>query len=441
MYAANGVSAYFVYSVGPATPLIADDLGISLQSAALHGSAMAAALLTAGAISSPIIRRLGRLPAIAMSMSVMGAGVVLVLIAPMLAVSLLGAFLAGTGGAVTAVAANATLADEHPDLAPAVLTEANATAGWVGLFAPLLMGVFLSIGLGWRVGLAMALPMCAGMAVGAMALRRRRRETASTAAADAARAAEQAAVERAAHGGDLDVAVAAPLGGESLVVPRESHQLSHEPAIPEPLELADDDPVPAAPDPALARRVPGAFWIVMAAVAAAAGAEFAVNYWGATLLRENTGSSVGAVTAVMSAPVAGIAVGRTLGARLALRLSAHSMLVGGWAVALVGFLVFWRAGLLPLAALGLFITGLGLSVIYPLLLDRIVLFLPHRKDWGLAVGYAFVGAAIGLAPYGLGALAGVVGVAPAFLVVPSLMAIGLVAVLASRPQPAASSPT
>ena len=90
-------------------------------------------------------------------------------------------------------------------------------------------------------------------------------------------------------------------------------------------------------------------------------------------------------------------------------------------------------GIAPLAALGLFITGLGLSVIYPLLLDRIVLFLPHRKDWGLAVGYAFVGAAIGLAPYGLGALAGVVGVAPAFLVVPSLMAIGLLAVLASRP--------
>ena len=70
LYAVNGVSAFFVYSVGPATPLIAGDLGVTPQVAALHGTAMAAA--------------------------------------------------------IAAVAANAPLADAHPDFAPTVLTEASA---------------------------------------------------------------------------------------------------------------------------------------------------------------------------------------------------------------------------------------------------------------------------------------------------------------------------
>ena len=38
MYAVNGVSAYFIYAVGPATPLLADDLDVSPTAAALHGS-------------------------------------------------------------------------------------------------------------------------------------------------------------------------------------------------------------------------------------------------------------------------------------------------------------------------------------------------------------------------------------------------------------------
>ena len=390
-YATNGASAFFVYSVGPATPLIARDLGISEQSAALHGAAMAAALLTTGALAARVIARWGRLATISMAMAAMALGVLVVVVAPSLAVSLLGTYLAGTGGGVAAVAALATLADAHPDAAPTVLTEANAAAGWVGLFAPLLMGAFLAVGLGWRVGLAVAIPLCLGLAVAVRSLRR-----------------TQPALARAAA-----VAPAAPPATTPTA-----------PAASEPAAVADST-----------RSVPGVFWIVMLAVSAAAGAEFAVNYWGATLLGENTGATAGAVTAAMSAPVAGVAVGRTFGARLAMGVSAHSMLVGGWLVGLLGFAAFWRASALPVAVVGLFVTGLGLSVIFPLLLDRAVLLLPERKDWALAIVYPFVGVAVGLAPYGLGALAGQVGVLTAFLVVPLIRAVGLVAVLGSRPAP------
>ena len=386
MYAVNGVSAFFVYSVGPATPLIADDLSVSAQAASLHGTAMAAALLTSGAVATPALRRYGRAGTIGRCMLVMALGVLLILAAPVLAVSLVGAFLAGCSGSVAAISANATLAEVHPEVAPTVLTEANAAAAWVGLFAPLLMGAFLTVGAGWRWGLALAVPLCLVMVpVTRSALR--------SAGVDEPAGQARERAERA----------AAPAGAPSQ-----------------------------AP---LRAPVPPILWVVMLAVAAAAGVEFAVNYWGATLLAQNTGAPAGTITAAMSAPVAGVAVGRTLGARLALRVPAHPLLIGGWALALLGFAGFWRAGSVPLAFVGMFVTGLGLSVLYPLLLDRAVLLLPQNPDRALALAMPFVGVAIGVAPFGLGAVAGVVGVGTAFLVVPLLMAMGLGAVLLSRPAP------
>ena len=167
LYAVNGVSAFFVYSVGPATPLIADDLGITRQVAALHGDGHGRGPAHRGGTGGPDDLALGPAAhAIVGALLVMAVGVLAVLVAPALAVSLLGAFIAGAGGAVAAVAANATLADAHPDVAPTVLTEANGTAAWVGLFAPLLMGVFLTIGLGRRVGLGPVGPPVPGHGLG-----------------------------------------------------------------------------------------------------------------------------------------------------------------------------------------------------------------------------------------------------------------------------------
>jgi MFS family permease len=397
MYATNGVSAFFVYSVGPATALIAGDLGISPQSAALHGTSIAAAMLTAGAIASPIIARRGRLSAVSTGLVGMSLGVLAILVAPVLAVSLLGAYLAGVGGGVSMIAANATLSVAHAETAATVLTEANAAAAWVGLFSPLLMGMFLAVGLGWRWGLALAIPLCLTAAW---------------------------AVRKLVAARSSDPVHASPLTPAPAVAAARPDRSRALPADP----MAGDTPRPSS------RGFPPAIWVVMIAVAATAGAEFGVGYWGATLIAENTGAAAGTATAAMSAPVAGVAVGRTLGAPLSLRAPAHPLLVGGWVVALLGFATFWRAGLLPIAVLGLFVTGLGLSLTYPLLLDRAVLLMPDRADRAISLAAPFVGVAIGLAPFVLGALAGQVGVGAAFLVVPTLLVIGLVAVLATRPK-------
>ncbi len=396
-YAVNGVSAFFLYSVGPATQLIAEDLGISAQSAALHGTAMAAALLVTPVLAPPATRLWGRRRAVAGSLVAMPVGVLIMLLAPSLPVSLAGAFLAGSFGSVAAVGANAGLAERHPGVASSALSEATALAAWVGVLAPLLMGAFLSAGLGWRVGLAVVIPMALGLAVLVRLGASGRRER------------------------------SAGVGSR----PERGRQ---PPADPSPIRAQDSGTVSV---PVSGRSpIPAAYWLVMAGITAAAGAEFAVNYWGAALLREGTDGSAGAVTAALSAPIAGVAIGRMIGARWALRTSPHRLMVGGWGLALLGFAVFWPAASIPIAATGLFVVGLGLSVLFPMLLDRAVLQMPQQPDRAMALASPFLGAAIGILPYALGALVAKVGVSAAFLTVPALMILGLGAVLGSRPAPA-----
>ncbi len=392
-YGVNGVSAFFLYSVGPATLLIADDLGVSAQAAALHGTAMAAALLLTPLLAPPATRRWGRRRTIAAALAAMPVGVLVMLLAPTLAVSLLGAFLAGCAGSVAAVAANAALADAHPRVSSTVLSEATALAAWVGVLAPLLMGVFLDAGLGWRLGLGMAVPLALGVAGLVW------RSGEGRARPEGSR--------------DATAARADPAGGPAA------------PAAGPPGWLAEHG-----------GRIPPRYWLVMVGLVAAAGAEFAVNYWGAALLERTTDGTPGAVTAALSAPIAGVAIGRMVGARWALRTAPHRLMLGGWCVALLGFAVFRWAGSVPIAALGMFVIGLGLSVLFPMLLDRAVLLMPAQPDRAMAMASPFLGAAIGILPYALGGLVAQVGVTTAFLAVPALMVLGLGAVLGSRPAPA-----
>lgn len=387
MYAISGVSAFFLYAVGPATPLIAEDLGISAAQAALHGTAVALSMVSTGFLAPFVIGRFGRRIGLMVVLCVVVLGVALVASAQMLWISLIGAYIAGCGSQVSGVVANATLTDAHPDNAPAVLTEANGAAAWSGLLAPLLMGLFLSLGLGWRFGLAAAIPMALVM----------------------------------------------------IFLVRQRMPAAHEHEAVDVVEVADF--AAAAPHQAAtaAGRVPPVFWWVMAAAFAAAGVEFGVNFWGASLMLEQVSNDKALVTALMSAPIAGVAIGRTFGSFLTARYSPHQLLLSGFSISIVGFFVFWSARIVLQAGAGLVLLGLGISVLFPLLLDRAVGYRPAQKDKALALCVAFAGTAIGGAPFLMGGIGEVTGIPVAFLIVPLLAALGVVAVSRSRP-PESSKP-
>ena len=403
IYGVNGAWAAFIYLTGPLSPILVEDLGMSLAAAGLVGTALALGMVTASVTAPRAVRALGRDRVMRVGLVVAAAGLVGMVLVPVVVSGsvafgiILGlVWIGATGGGSVLNASTARLSDAHPGHSARVITEANAAAAWVGLFSPLVLGAALGAGLGWEVGilacLAAVLLALVGLVVAGRLTHRPGPDGAGV------------------HGPD----------------PGHSHQLEVEPAL-EPVLV-----VPSSSSPSR-QPLPRVFWLAMVGLSAAVATEFAINYWGSTLIQEQTGSSASAATASMSAIIVGVAIGRTAGSALTLRLGPHRMLLGGFGLALVGFGVLWMAGTLPQSVVGLFVAGLGIATLFPLLLDRGIVLSAGHPDLAMARSSLVLGLAVGVAPFALGALASVASIRVALLLVPVVVVVGLVAVAVSRP--------
>ena len=403
IYGVNGAWAAFIYLTGPVSPILSEDLGMSLTAAGLIGTALALGIITASMAAPRVVRRLGRDRATKAGLVVVAAGLAGMILVPLLASGsvafglILGlVWLCASGGGTTLNASMARLSDAHPLHSARVITEANAAAAWVGLFSPLILGAALGAGLGWQVGILACLVLTVAALVGLVV---------------------------------ADTVTARSAGGGSRAVgdaDGDSHELDVQPAL-EAVPTAHDPDAPAA------AALPRVFWLAMVALFAAVATEFAINYWGSTLIQEQTGAPAASATAAMAAVVAGVAIGRTIGSALTLRVGPHRMLLGGFGLALVGFGVLWTAGSLPLSVVGLFVAGLGIATLFPLLLDRGIVLSAGHPDIAMARSSLVLGLAVGSAPFALGALGSVMPVRTALLLVPVVVVIGLLGVVASRP--------
>lgn len=409
LYGVNGAWASFVYLSGPIARIIADDMGVAVSSAGLIGTALAAGLASASVTGPLAVRRLGRDGAARTGLLVAAVMMVGLAIAPRVlggtagfAAALLLVWIGGAGGGTALNASTARLSALHPQHSGQAITEANALAAWIGVLSPLLLGAALGVGLGWWVGVM----ACFGAllaAVAGLVLAGRSDQRTNGAGAP----------------GPRPTIAAADEGFEG----------------PSPIAQV---PEAADPSPITPARLPGVFWVAMLALAAAAGAEFAINFWGSALIEEQTGAATASATASMSAVVAGIAVGRTAGSWTTARLGPHRMLLGGFVVALGGFALLWVATTLALAILGLFVAGLGLATLFPLVLDRGITLSGGQADRAMARSALVLGLAVGGAPFLLGAIGSFASVAVAMLLVPVLLVAGIVGVVLSQPGRAAA---
>ncbi len=131
-YASIATWAFFLYFVGPVTPLVAAQWGVSSQLAGLIGMALAGGLITVGLLGAPLVTRWGRQGSgIRAAVLLAGAAGVLV-VAPAFPFVLLGVYLGACAGALLMNVATAALADRHGSAGPRALTEANAAAAWIG---------------------------------------------------------------------------------------------------------------------------------------------------------------------------------------------------------------------------------------------------------------------------------------------------------------------
>jgi MFS family permease len=155
IYVQLGLYAYFLYGFGPVVGFLKDEQGTSNTLASLHTSALAIGAMIGGALFPWLSRRFGRGNVMWGNLAGIALCVVLFVTVPALYPVTLGLTAAiGFGGICVVSCVVVTLSLMHGPAGSSAISEANAFAVGAGLAAPLVIGLTVRIGLGWRAGVA-----------------------------------------------------------------------------------------------------------------------------------------------------------------------------------------------------------------------------------------------------------------------------------------------
>jgi fucose permease len=190
--------------------------------------------------------------------------------------------------------------------------------------------------------------------------------------------------------------------------------------------------------------LPGLYWAYWVAIVLAVSVEFCMIFWSADYLEVGLGvPKVNAAQAV-SLFLGAMIVGRLASSRLVQWFSTHRIVLASILLASAGFLAYWMAASPVLAEAGLFVTGLGVASLYPLILSLAIGAAAGKSVQASARASLASGVAILALPLVLGRLADAVGIRQAYgvvllLLVSAFLIIQLTARRADSPQPLASS--
>jgi MFS family permease len=373
VYSQLAIYGYFLYAFTPSVNLLRDDEHTSRAVSGLHGTGLAVGAMLTAVLAPRLIARFGRPRMMWVALSLISIGVIVFVSCDVVAVTIAGAFIAGFGGTLALNIGVAMLTAHHHGAAGgAAVTQMNGIGSACGIFAPLLVGGAVSIGIGWRAGVLVTVALAIAVAA---VFRRAVKDGADT--------------------------------PTHIRTVREKGRLSRE------------------------------YWRACLVLVMTSAIEFSMTIWSSDVLHHHDGLSKGTAATGVTAIVTGMTIGRLSSARLTLRHGADPMLMGAFGVSILGFGVFWVSTNPWLAFAGLFISGLGISVQFPLAITRAVGFSDGRPD--LATAYAALagGFAVGVAPFGLGALADHVGSHTAMLIVPAFAVLAVVGVATTRRRPIA----
>jgi predicted MFS family arabinose efflux permease len=360
-YATLATWGWFLYGFGSLLPLLRAEQGISRTVTGLHSVALATGAVISGSLTVQLVRALRRRGTALLGLALLASGALALCLSRNPYLSLPSVLLVGTGGSILVNSVNASLSDHHGPAAAAALSEANAMAAGVGLVAPLAVGAGVGLGWGWRPAVLVIVVLTAGVA------RLLNRVPPNTPALD-------------------------------TILPRQ--------------------------DPGHG-RLPPVFWLLAGTVVVCVGIEFVCTAWSADLLRTRTGLSPGAASAAVTAVVAGMAAGRLLIGRLALRLPGQALLLAALATTVLGWLVTWLVTTPWIAVVGLGVTGIGISGQYPLGISLALGSAPGQRDRATSKISLGIGLSAGLSPFLVGALADATSTHTAFVVVPALVTLAL----------------
>jgi MFS family permease len=154
----------------------------------------------------------------------------------------------------------------------------------------------------------------------------------------------------------------------------------------------------------------------------AVSVEFCMIFWAASAFIAWYHASLSQAPALASLFLVGMAAVRGLSAPIIRRIpDARILVLVCTACAAAGFALFWAAPTLMFAAAGLLVAGLGVALLYPTTVSRVVAAWPHMPDRAAARAALGSGIAIGGAPFLLAQLSDSIGLRAAFLIVPALL--------------------
>jgi fucose permease len=360
--------AYYINIIGPITPFLKDELGLSYTISSMHYSVFAFGILLVGLGGNWVIERLGRLGALWLGAAGLSVGTLLLIAGRTPVLTIGAAFLMGFLGSLILIIVPSVLSDRHGEMRSVAFTEANLIASLVATSTPLLVGVFARTGCGWRLA--------------------------------------------------LGIVAFTPLLLYVL------------------FRGARSEPGGVAPgegrDPHSRRPLPRLYWVYWLCLVLAVAVEFCMISWSADYIETVLGiPRVDAAQAVSIFFVAMI-IGRVVASRLIRHISPHQFLPASVLVATAGFLLYWQAANVPFALTGLFLIGLGIASLYPLILSLAVGAAGAETVQASTRATLASGVAILILPLVLGRLADMAGIRQAYGVVLLLLVSVLVITLATR---------
>jgi fucose permease len=174
--------------------------------------------------------------------------------------------------------------------------------------------------------------------------------------------------------------------------------------------------------------LPVLYWAYWAAIVAVVSVEFCMIFWSADYMETSLGMLKADAARAVSIFLVGMILGRLAGSRLGADIGDHKYVAASVLVAAAGFLIYWMAPAPIYGMLGLFITGLGVASLYPMILSLAIGSAGGSTVQASAFSSLASGVAILLLPLLLGRLADAVGIHAAYIVVPVLLAIAFLIV-------------
>ena len=179
--------------------------------------------------------------------------------------------------------------------------------------------------------------------------------------------------------------------------------------------------------------LPALFWIYWLAIVLGVSVEFCMVFWSADYLEQAMGLLKADAAQAVSLFLAAMIIGRVFGSRLVQRYSTRTVVTVSIVIAGFGFLLFWQAQNTVVGLSGLFITGLGVANLYPLILSLAIDASKGNTVQAGARATLASGIAILALPLALGRLADAVGIRSAYgIVLLLLISIFVISQIAGR---------